>query len=200
MQLRISITNAIFEKSLKIASNTFSDGSITSLITNDLQKFEDAAQYFHFLWVGPIEFVIVTLLLIEKIGLLPALISMGSLLFLLIIQIILTISLQSFRKDINLQRDVRIETLSRMISSLISIKLLAWEDALIKKIEDIRLLEYGSIKKLNFRKSFCESIFFASSVALPIIAFTFFKGVFTPSVVFSTCMYIFIVRQTMVSI
>ena len=203
MQFRVALTAALFQKALKLPSHAFSHAQITSLMTGDLQKIEEAAQYVHYLWVGPIETVIILVLLLTKIGIAASFASIGIILFLVLIQLILAQSLFEIRGQINHHRDDRIEKLSNMVSSIVSVKLYAWEDALVKKIEDIRKLENEWLQKSTFRKAISGSLFFAASSLGPIIAFVIFYlqgGVFTPTIVFQTCLFMSLVRQTMVSV
>lgn len=202
MQFRVALTASLFQKALKLPSHAFSHAQITSLMTGDLQKIEEAAQYVHYLWVGPIETVIILILLWTKIGI-ASFASIGIILLLVLIQLILAQSLFEIRGQINHHRDDRIEKLSNMVSSIVSVKLYAWEDALVKKIEDIRKLESEWLQKSTFRKAISGSLFFAASSLAPIIAFVVFYlqgGVFTPTIVFQTCLFMSLVRQTMVSV
>lgn len=70
MQVKIALTGAIFKRSLEltVASNIFSHSQIIQLTTIDVQKFEDASQFVHFLWCGPFELVLVTFFLYSQIG------------------------------------------------------------------------------------------------------------------------------------
>jgi len=60
MRLRVTFIAAIYRKCLKLSiSHTSSTGLIVNLISNDVQRFEDASPFALFLYLGPIELLIV---------------------------------------------------------------------------------------------------------------------------------------------
>jgi ATP-binding cassette subfamily C (CFTR/MRP) protein 4 len=51
LQVKVAVTTAVYRKILKLSvAHTSSTGRITNLIVNDVQKFEDAAIWLHFVW------------------------------------------------------------------------------------------------------------------------------------------------------
>jgi ATP-binding cassette subfamily C (CFTR/MRP) protein 4 len=205
MQFRIAATSALFIKSLKLPSHAFSHAQVTSFITGDLQKTEQIAQLLHYLWVGPVETIIILALLWTSIGSIASLASVGTLLFLIGIQQIFASSLFKIRRQINFHRDDRIEKLSNMVSSIVAVKLYAWEDALVKKIEDIRKLESEWLQRSSLGKAISSSLYFAASNLAPLIAFAVLHannngGKLTPRIVFVTCLFLNLVRYVMVRI
>jgi ABC-type transport system involved in cytochrome bd biosynthesis fused ATPase/permease subunit len=90
MQIKISLTGAIYHKLLSVSlANLPQSSQIVNLASVDVQRFEDASQFMHFLWAGPFELLLVTYFMYMQIG--PAsLLSILVLLFLIPLQVITT--------------------------------------------------------------------------------------------------------------
>ena len=41
---------------------------VVNLVSNDVQRLEDASNFAHFLWIGPVETVIVLALIVREVG------------------------------------------------------------------------------------------------------------------------------------
>ena len=122
MQVRVALVSAIFKKSLKLPiSNSYSSGQITSLISGDCQRFEDASGFAHYLWLGPLETVLVTYFIYSQISI-AAFAAVGILLLLIPLQTSFARALTTFRKQTNKHQDERIKSLTDMIAGILIVK------------------------------------------------------------------------------
>jgi ATP-binding cassette subfamily C (CFTR/MRP) protein 4 len=71
MKMRVSACSAIYRKSLKLSKSALvntTSGQIVNLLSNDVSRFELIAMFCHYLWVGPIETLVVGALMYLEIG------------------------------------------------------------------------------------------------------------------------------------
>jgi ATP-binding cassette subfamily C (CFTR/MRP) protein 4 len=69
MDIKIGLTGVIFKRSLCLSlANVHSSSQIMALSSKDVNRFEEASQYLHFLWCGPLELVLITYFLYREIG------------------------------------------------------------------------------------------------------------------------------------
>lgn len=73
--LRTSCTAIIHDKLLKLrmwSLHHISSGKIINLVTNDVSRFDKFIPFMHFVWTGPIVFVVVLCLTSREVGIAPA--------------------------------------------------------------------------------------------------------------------------------
>ena len=57
---RVGLIVAIYKKIFKLPLGVVSSsGKVVNLISNDVQRFEDAGPYINYIWLGPIESLVV---------------------------------------------------------------------------------------------------------------------------------------------
>jgi ATP-binding cassette subfamily C (CFTR/MRP) protein 4 len=124
-RMRVGFISTIYRKALNLSiTHTSSTGYITNLVSNDVQRFEDAGPFFFFILLGPLEAII-------SVGIAYTYIGVSSLVGFAILM--LSIPLQSFfarqfgvlrRKTVK-ERDERIKTTSDALAGMMVIKLYA---------------------------------------------------------------------------
>jgi ATP-binding cassette subfamily C (CFTR/MRP) protein 4 len=170
MRVRVGLIAAIYRKCLALSiSNTSSTGYIVNMISNDVQRFEDAAPFAHFVWIVPIQIVLTMWLVYLEIGFLFVAPLIG-LLLLVPIQGLFAKRFGTLRKIVVKFRDDRIKSISDMLSGILIVKLYAWEVPFIEKIREYRLSEMQLIWKASILKAVNESIFFSSGGNLILIS------------------------------
>ena len=71
MRIRVAVSSLIYRKSLRImkaTDNGNSLGKTVNMLSNDLIRIDLVCQFFHYIWVAPIQFVIVISITAYKIG------------------------------------------------------------------------------------------------------------------------------------
>lgn len=66
MKMRVAMCSMIYRKSLKLSRNALGEttvGQVVNLLSNDVGRLDLAIIFLHFLWVGPLETIIVTYLM-----------------------------------------------------------------------------------------------------------------------------------------
>ena len=124
MQMKIALTTAVYQKCLSLSlSHTSSTGLILNLISNDVQRFEDAMPFLNVLWNGPLELVLVAFLLYDQIGL-ASLAAVGGVIALIPMQSIFASFFKKLRQTTVIFRDDRIKHISDMLSGINVVKVI----------------------------------------------------------------------------
>ena len=61
----------LFPQALKLSSSALGEttvGQMVHLLSNDVNRFDQSVVFGHYLWAGPLQLVIVTSLLYQRIG------------------------------------------------------------------------------------------------------------------------------------
>ncbi|KAI8903008.1 P-loop containing nucleoside triphosphate hydrolase protein [Globomyces pollinis-pini] len=200
MRLRVGLTAAIYQKCLELSiSNTQSTGLIVNLVSNDVQRFEDAAPFAHFFWAGPVQLLTLSYFIYREVGWSFLAGTIGVLL-LIPIQGYFATAFKRLRQITVAYRDDRIKNISDMFAGIMVVKLYAWEIPFKEKINQLRNLELKFIWRGNILKSVNESIFFASSAIINTLIFSSFHfsgGKLSPAIVFSVITYIQYIKLSM---
>lgn len=70
MKMRLALCSAIYRKSLRLSKNALGEttvGQVVNLLSNDVGRLDIAIIFLHFLWVGPIETMLITYLMYLKV-------------------------------------------------------------------------------------------------------------------------------------
>ncbi|KAI8498944.1 Multidrug resistance-associated protein 4, partial [Branchiostoma belcheri] len=90
-RLRVACCSLIHKKALKLSNKAMTQtttGQIVNLLSNDVNRFDQAVHFLHFLWIGPLQCIAVVVLLWDDLGV-AGLIGSAALLTVLPIQIFL---------------------------------------------------------------------------------------------------------------
>ncbi|KAI0087238.1 multidrug resistance-associated ABC transporter [Irpex rosettiformis] len=150
--MRTSLIGAIFRKSLRLSGqsrNVHSVGKITTMISTDTTRLNDACQYLHNLWISPIQIIIAIGLLIGTLGY-SALVGLGAFIFALPIQAILATIMYTQRKKMVTITDQRVRLTTEILQGIRLIKYYAWEGFYAGKITELRGRELQKVKNSTY--------------------------------------------------
>ncbi|KAH8359400.1 hypothetical protein KR093_006524 [Drosophila rubida] len=151
MKMRVAISSMVYRKSLRLSHLALSDtsiGQVVNLLSNDVGRFDSVLATIHYIWLGPLQLIVITYLMYEKIGV--------SCLFGIVLMLIFT-PLQAglAKKTLALRlltavrTDERVRIMNEIISGIQVIKMYAWEQPFGKLVEQVRLKEMKYIRKVN---------------------------------------------------
>ncbi|XP_072396581.1 ATP-binding cassette subfamily C member 4-like [Diabrotica undecimpunctata] len=192
MRVRIAVGSLLYRKLLKLNHTSLGKtaaGQLVNLLSNDLQRFDYAAVFLHYIWVMPINSAISFYIMYRTCNLVAALTGMGAV-------ILEALPLQSYlsrlqgqlRGKIAVRTDTRIKLMSEITSGIQVIKMYAWEKPFEKVVELARRLEIDSITKSSYIHGMLSSMsVFTERFALFIVVITFvlMEGRISGDIVFS---------------
>ncbi|KAB0343819.1 hypothetical protein FD754_020745 [Muntiacus muntjak] len=165
IRLRVAMCHMIYCKALRLSNSAMgktTTGQIVSLLSNDVNKFDQVTIFLHFLWAGPLQAIAVTALLWMQIGI-SCLAGMAVLIILLLLQSCIGKLFSSFRNKTAILTDERIRTMSEVITGIRIIKMYAWEKSFIDLITTLRRKEISKILRSSYLRGMNLTAFFTVS-------------------------------------
>ncbi|CAI9178849.1 unnamed protein product [Rangifer tarandus platyrhynchus] len=173
MRLRVAVCHMIYHKALRLSSSAMgktTTGQIVNLLSNDVSRFDQVAMFLHYLWVGPLQAIVVTALLWMEIGM-SCLAGMAVLIILLLLQSCIGKLFSSLRSKTAALTDDRIRTVSEIITGIRTIKMNVWEKSFIDLITSLRRKEISKILRSSYLRGMNLASFFAVSKIMIFVTF-----------------------------
>ncbi|KAI8485108.1 Multidrug resistance-associated protein 4 [Branchiostoma belcheri] len=202
MRTRVGCSSLIYRKVLRLGSEGLrqsSTGQIVNMLSNDVQRFDQAFIFPDFLWIGPLQTVAILSLLWHEMG--PS--CLTGLLFVLLtipIQSYLGKRLSTLRSEIALKTDKRVNLMHEVISGIRAVKLYTWEELFTHQIQDIRGNEVKDIKTSSAYRAFNAALFYCSAKIIMFFTFLTFSligGGITSRTVFVAVSYFDVLRLSL---
>ncbi|XP_059222915.1 probable multidrug resistance-associated protein lethal(2)03659 [Stomoxys calcitrans] len=164
-KMRIACCSLIFRKATKLSLKSAGDisaGHIVNLLSNDVNRLDIGFVFAHYLWILPIQTVLIGYLIWLRMGY-AAIIGVVALLLQTIpLQLSLSKWTARLRKRIAIRTDDRISKMNELIRGIPVIKMYSWEKSFEKKIKEARRLEIQETRRAAYLRSF-----YLSSMILP---------------------------------
>lgn len=71
MKMRIAACSMIYRKALRLTKNALGEstaGQVVNLLSNDVARLELSVLFVHYLWVGPLEVIVISVIMFKEIG------------------------------------------------------------------------------------------------------------------------------------
>ncbi|KAJ1821520.1 hypothetical protein LPJ60_002558, partial [Coemansia sp. RSA 2675] len=149
-RIRSGLTTAIYKKVMRLSNETrqeYTTGSISTLFSVDVERIGSVVDFAHFVWSGPLQVVLVAVLLYNTLG---WSIFVGIVIMLISIPLNgwITTRMRGLQTEQMKNRDKRTTMISEALSGVKVIKLYAWERPILSKIQYVReSLELVSLSK-----------------------------------------------------
>ncbi|XP_008186888.2 probable multidrug resistance-associated protein lethal(2)03659 [Acyrthosiphon pisum] len=202
MKIRVATCNIIYKKSLRLKSNSYdqaSTGQIINLMSNDVNRFDISLLYVPFLWIGPIETIVVTYFLWQEVGV-SSVLGVATLLIFIPLQIWLGSKTSEIRLQTAKRTDKRVHLMNEIISGLQVIKMYTWEPFFNNLTKYARKKEMNKIIESAYVKGILSSFFLCNtriSLFVNLFAYILFGNNITASKVFVITSYYNILRGTL---
>uniref|UniRef100_A0A674IR63 Cystic fibrosis transmembrane conductance regulator n=1 Tax=Terrapene triunguis TaxID=2587831 RepID=A0A674IR63_9SAUR len=200
MQMRIAMFSLIYKKTLKLSSRVLdkiSTGQLISLLSNNLNKFDEGLALAHFVWIAPLQVVLLMGLLLEMLG--PsAFCGFGFLIIVALSQAWFGRKMMKYRDRRAGKTNERLVITSEIIENIQSVKAYCWEDAMEKMIESLREAELKLTRKAAYVRYFNSSAFFFSGffvVFLAVLPYALEHGIILRQI-FTTISFCIVLRMT----
>ncbi|XP_051862486.1 probable multidrug resistance-associated protein lethal(2)03659 isoform X2 [Drosophila albomicans] len=152
MKMRVALCSLVYRKALRLSRTSLGDttvGQVVNLLSNDVGRFDTVLINVHYLWVAPLELIVVTYFMYDQIGV-SALFGVAVMLLFLPLQAYLGKKTSVLRLRTALRTDERVRMMNEIISGIQVIKMYAWEKPFGKLVELTRCNEMTCIKQVNY--------------------------------------------------
>ncbi|XP_068628826.1 ATP-binding cassette subfamily C member 4-like [Battus philenor] len=190
MKLRIAISSLMFRKIMRMNNGALGEttaGKVVNILSNDLQRFDLAFLFLHYVWIIPLQLAAVCYLGYLQAGI-AAIIGLAALLIIALpIQGGLGRYLGTIRFRTAEKTDDRIKIMSEVINGIQVIKMYAWEIPFQKVVGQKRKDELKEIKIASIlRVIFLGFMIFTEKAALfiTVLALILFGNVLTANTIY----------------
>ncbi|XP_054093448.1 cystic fibrosis transmembrane conductance regulator isoform X2 [Callithrix jacchus] len=184
---------------LKLSSRVLdkiSIGQLVSLLSNNLNKFDEGLALAHFVWIAPLQVALLMGLIWELLQA-SAFCGLGFLIVLALFQAGLGRMMMKYRDQRAGKINERLVITSEMIENIQSVKAYCWEEAMEKMIENLRQTELKLTRKAAYVRYFNSSAFFFSGffvVFLSVLPYALIKGIILRKI-FTTISFCIVLRM-----
>jgi len=176
MQARSVMVAELFRKCLSMSRAGWAGvdmGKVNTMISGDTENLELACQSFHSLWSAPIRMIMALYFLNEQLGY-SAFIGAAMLFVLLPFQKRIVQKLAALWKDIFEIADNRTKLLRELLGNIHIIKMYAWEQPFLKKIQDVRAQELALVRARAMYQALSLFLVYAGPAMVAIVSFASF--------------------------
>ncbi|KAL5233619.1 hypothetical protein ACI65C_001029 [Semiaphis heraclei] len=159
LKVQVACSSLIYRKTLSLsykALNGTTDGQMINLISNDVNRFEIALLKLNYLWIGPLQTIVVTYLMWQEIGV-SSLVGILVLFFFIPLQGWMGKKMSESYSKVTKETDEKIRLMNEIILGIQVIKMYTWEKPFTKLIEYVRKMEVEQIKGSTFIKCISAS-------------------------------------------
>jgi ATP-binding cassette subfamily C (CFTR/MRP) protein 4 len=174
--MRIGVTGVLHWKLLRLRPHELQSSAADcyNLVSNDVQRFDQAIPALHFGWSAILDIFAVGGLLVMEVGWLASLCSISVVFLIAAIMTQFARRFAARRKITASITDSRMKLTSEVISAIMSVKVYCWESAFLQRIGDIRRSEHISIFKRMIMTAASSSMYFALTPAACLALFLLF--------------------------
>ncbi|KAM3584831.1 uncharacterized protein V6R79_000382 [Siganus canaliculatus] len=176
MKIRVALCHMIYKKALRLNSESMgrtTTGQIVNLLSNDVNRFDEVTLNLHYLWVGPVQAVVIIAFLWCEIG--PSCLAGVAIITLLVpVQTWFGKLFGKFRSKSMIFTDSRIRIMNEVVSGIRIIKMYTWEKPFSALITEVRRKEISHILKSSYLRGLNMASFFASNKIIVFVTFTIF--------------------------
>ncbi|KAL5467459.1 hypothetical protein EMCRGX_G031685 [Ephydatia muelleri] len=178
MMARIICTTAIYERILYKSSsvlNRITTGHVINIVSNDVQRLDNAFLFLNYLWIGPLYLVAYTYLVYQEVGSAVFLVT-GFVLTQIPLQMVLGKFFASLRLKSALLTDKRVKAMKELISGIRVIKMYTWEEAFMKIVSLLRRKESRTIQSSSMIRAGNFALYTVSLTVMAFMVFSTYAG------------------------
>ncbi|XP_063224295.1 probable multidrug resistance-associated protein lethal(2)03659 [Bacillus rossius redtenbacheri] len=202
LKIRVGVCSLIYRKSLRLTQTALGEttvGQVVNLLSNDVSRFETSLIHSQYLWVGPLQAVILTYFMWRSMGV-SAVIGVVATLSFIPLQAFIGKKVAGLRMRCALRTDERVRLMNEIISGIQVIKLYTWEIPFAKLVARARLNEIRAIRTASYLRAIMLSFErFTTRLTLfvTILCYVLMGNIVTAEKVFVVASYFGVLRTTM---
>ncbi|XP_063833055.1 ATP-binding cassette subfamily C member 4 [Ostrinia nubilalis] len=177
MKVRIAACSLIYRKVMRMSSGALAQttaGQVVNLLSNDVNRFDYAFIYTHFIWLLPLQVVIVCYLIYLKIGYAAIVGVVGIVLQTIPVQSYMSKLAARLRMRTACKTDERVRIMDEIISGMQVIKMYAWEKPFEQVVALARKNEIKCITSASYlRGVYLSFMVFTERLSLYITLLTY---------------------------
>eukprot|EP00667_Euglena_gracilis_P001411 EG_transcript_1411 len=174
-------------------------GMLVNLVSNDVNRFNGAAQKMHATWIPFLEIAVVCTLLAWRVGLGAASAGVGTMLVFTPVQLAVGHCLYRVRTRTAQCTDERVKITAEILQGVACVKAFTWEAPLRRRLADIRAREQRVIATAHLLNASTSAIWFVAPVmgSLALFLTHWLQGqAFQLSDVYSVLALLYLLRRT----
>ncbi|XP_053998577.1 probable multidrug resistance-associated protein lethal(2)03659 isoform X1 [Hylaeus anthracinus] len=202
MKMRVACCTLIYRKALRLSRTALGEttiGQAVNLLSNDVNRFDVAIIFLHYLWIGPLETILIIYFMYEEVEV-SAFIGVATLLMFIPLQGYLGKKSSILRLKTAIRTDERVRLTNEIIGGIQAIKMYTWEKPFSALVEKARRREINVVRLTSYIRGITMSFMIFStrmSLFITILAYVLYGHRITAEKVFMLTAYYNILRQTM---
>ncbi|KAF5286346.1 hypothetical protein FQR65_LT12640 [Abscondita terminalis] len=202
IKIRIACCSLIYRKAIKLNNTAFeatTSGQMVNLISNDLKNFERFSQISLFLWIAPLQTIILGYFMYKEAGY-SSIFGVFFILAFIPLHFYMGKIVSVYRAKSAARTDERIRLMNEIITGISVIKMYTWEKPFIKLLLLCRKLEMKAIRVTAYIKSIysaCISLNSRIPLFLTILSYVIIHNQINAQQVFVLTGLYNLLRQTM---
>ncbi|KAL1490440.1 hypothetical protein ABEB36_013133 [Hypothenemus hampei] len=199
MRIRVACCSLIYRKVLRIKLTALGGktvGNTVNLMSNDVNRFDNAPLFLHYLWIAPLQASLITFFIYMEMGV-ASFYGMMALLVVGPVQVLLSFATAYLRVKAGNRTDERVRHMNEIIQAIQVIKMYAWENAFLKVISKLRKRELKMLVLTSYIRGLTMSFLMITArigIFLTVVSFVFLDNDVTAEQVFVIGGYYLIIR------
>ncbi|XP_078519306.1 multidrug resistance-associated protein 1-like isoform X2 [Lissotriton helveticus] len=173
MRIKSALIGSVYKKVLVVSNagrkNT-SAGEIVNLISSDVQKLVDLSSSLNYVWAAPLTIAVAMYFLGKTLG---VAVLVGIAVFILNVPFItgFGVRMRKLQEQQMKHKDARIKIMNEILQGVKVLKLYAWENAFLKKVQAVRQQELKFIKQAAIILAAACAVFMATPFLVSLAMF-----------------------------
>ncbi|KAH1013297.1 hypothetical protein HUJ04_002305 [Dendroctonus ponderosae] len=199
MQIRVACCSLVYRKALRIKLTALGGetvGNTVNLMSNDVNRFDQAPLFLHYLWISPLQACLIAFFIYLEMGD-SSFYGMSAVAVVAPLQILMCIATAYLRVQAASRTDKRVRHMNEVIQAMQVIKMYAWENAFIDVISRLRKKELKMLVLTSYIRGITMSFLMITARAgifLTVLSYVWLDNAITAEQVFVIGGYYLIIR------
>ena len=177
MRVKSSLTAMIYAKSMKLSNEgraAKSTGDIVNYMAVDTQRLQDLTQYGQMLWSAPFQIILCMASLYQLVGI-SMFAGVGAMILMIPVNGLIARIMKNLQKKQMKNKDARTRLVTEILNNMKSIKLFAWSQAFMNKLNFVRNeQELKTLRKIGASQAFANFTWSTTPFLVSCSTFTVF--------------------------